>query len=225
MRYNLTTYQKELLAILIKGIRNNKWGETFLDGSAGGKYKLLALHSNENIEINSISDMDVIASSDLVIMSLTSRGTKKYTITQAAYDAVDNDFHKSNELSEPAIGVQVVGNISGGNIQGAGHAYNTQMQQIVNNPEELKAEIEKLTAELLQSINSDINSNHYKEYRKITEELKAEFQKENHRENNFRKIVSSLSFINDTTASFQLISKVMPYISLIVQYIEKFLTK
>ena len=225
MKYNLTSYQKEFLSLLINGIRNNGWGETFLDVSAGGIYKLLASPSNANIQVNSISDMDIITSNGLTIMDFTRSGTKKFTITQAAYDAVDNDFLILDELTQPAIGVQVVGNVSGGNVQGIGYADNSQIQQIVDDPEKLKGEIEKLTTELLQSIKKDISSNHLKDYKKITEELKAEFQKEKYEENKFRKIIGSLSFINDTAASFQLILKVMPYISIIVQYVEKFLIK
>ena len=196
-----------------------------MDCSAGGKHVLLAMPNSENILINSLSDMDVIASSGLVIKDTTRNGIKKYILTQAAYDAVDSDFLNNKEDAQSTIGVQIMGNVSGGSIQGVGYLKNSDIEQIINDPDTLHSEIEKISAELIEKIRKDLSEVQLSNYIKTIEDLKAEFKKENQKESGFRKIISSLSFINDTTASFQLISKVLPYVLFIIQYIDSFLTK
>lgn len=229
MTDNLTNRQKELVRKLVIGIRNNEWGDTFWDVSSGGKFELLAFPNNKNISVDSISDMDVIASVGLAIINQTSNGTKKYTLTQAAFNAVDNDFSiqkKSVQLEvNQKIGVQVMGDMRGGNVFGIGHLEDIQIDQIINDPEQLKIKIEELTSELIDVVKNNLDDKQLVDYKKITKELKEAFQREKPNVNVFRKLIGTLSLINDTTASIDLISKILPYIAIIIQFAIKFLAK
>jgi len=227
MKYKLTPNQKELLSTLVKAIRNEGSGETFMDISAGAKHIIISSSGSKAkiIEVKSIEDLDVLVMNGLAIRDFTRNGSKKYTILQSAYDAVDNDFEIEVKTYPPSVGVQVFGDIRGGNVEGIGFANKSSIEQTINNPIQLQREIERLIESLISSISSDLSASQIAEYRKTTEELKKEFKSGQKKESNFRRIIATLSFINDTTSSIQLVVKVLPYIYMISQYIEKILVK
>ena len=143
--YNLTKRQRDLLILLVNGVRTKGWSETFMDMSSLSSHALTPMRGGDSIEIDEIDDMNVIAHTGLVVLQYGSRGTARYTLTQAAFDAVDQEFviPESPSQGNQYIGVQVQGNV-GGSVQGIGYADQSEIAQIVNDPGTLKTELEKI---------------------------------------------------------------------------------
>ncbi len=218
--YNLTQRQKDLLKELVEGVRNQGWSETFMNMSTLSSHALMPMRGGVSIEIEDIDDMNVIAHTDLAVLQYGSRGTARYTLTQAAFDAVDQNFvipdfpGQGNQY----IGVQVHGNV-GGSVQGIGYADQAEIAQIVNDPELLKAELEKITSALLDAVKGELHGKQLAEYAGGIESLKETLEVEPQNRSKLRELISKLSFINDTAGTIELMAKAWPYISVLLQLI------
>lgn len=217
--YNLTQRQKDLLRNLIDGIRNKGWNETFLDMSTLSMAELLPIEGGDSIPLEDIEDMNVIELTGLIMKQYSRKGTARYTITQAAYDAVDQDFQilETQGKGNQFIGVQVHGDV-GGSVQGIGYANEAEIQQILDDPELLQLEIEKLTSALLDVVKKYLSGKKLTNYVESISELQDALQNGKADESRFRKLIAGLSFINDTGSSIELISKAFPYIALLTQF-------
>lgn len=224
--YNLTQRQKDLLKLLVEGIRTKEWSNTFMDMSSLSDYMLIPMQGGDNIEIADIHDMDAIENTGLIFAQFGSKGTKRYTITQAAYDAVDQDFQVPDYSDSQVqyIGVQVQGNV-GGSVQGIGYADHAAVEQIINDPEALKTEVEKITSALLDAVKADLHGGKLVEYVNNIESLKAALEDREHGKGMFQRLISALSFVNDTASSFELMAKAWPYLSVLLQLAAQFYLK
>lgn len=217
--YNLTQRQKELLSLLVGGVRTKGWSETF-EGEVyiTGAVNLAPTRGEGEVELEDLEDMNLIAMAGLVRSEHLGRSEYRYTLTHAAFDAVDQGF----VIPEPAgvgnqyIGVQVQGNV-GGSIQGIGYSDNSEILQIVSDPESLRAELEKIGSALLDAVKGDLHGKQLVEYAGSIENLKETIEKEPENKNKLRELIGALSFVNDTAASFELMAKAWPYISLLLQ--------
>lgn len=215
--YNLTNRQKDVLKKLVDGVENQGWGDTFLDASTHGGGMLIAFPGNQNIPIDRMDDMNVIASTGLMNKEISPRGTSRYIMTQAAYDAIERDFVIPEELGvKQNIGVLIYGNVAGP-IQGVGYADEANVKQIVNDPENLRLELEKITSLLIDEVKDHLSGSQIVQYSKLVDELKKTFQDKKPNKSKVRNLIGALSLINDTSSTIDLIRKTLPYLGLLLQ--------
>lgn len=216
--YNLTERQRELLRILVNGCRNEGWGETFMDVSTFGGYSLVSMQGGGSIDIEDIDDMNVIAATGLLLKQTSHKGTARYTLTQAAFEAVENGFKVPDQPSSgnQYIGVQVHGSV-GGPIQGIGYADKAQIEQILGDPEALRQELENILSQLLDALKNDLQGDQLLAYLRQAEELKAVLASERPDKSNLKRLIEGLAFANDTSSSLELMAKAWPYVGALLQ--------
>ncbi len=216
MTYNLLDRQKDIVKFMVDCVQNKGLvGEFSLTESLGAPPILWEINSNEQLEIASSGDLSAIENERLI-----NKNGNIYLITKLALDAVNNDFVRPESVPSilQYIGAQIIGDVSGGNIQAVGLADNSEIEQIVNDPEIFSAKLEELSTELLNVVKAELEGKHLSEYAALVGQLQDELTKEEPDQNIFKRLLGSMSFMNDTTASIELIMKVAPYISLLLQF-------
>lgn len=110
-KYNLTEDQKKLLRSLVGSTRAKKLNQPILLTYTTNGYRI-HVRDQAPIEMLGTGDLDALCEADLI--SCTPVGKKKsrhYTIKQAGFDAVDNDFQESNDLKNTGVRI---GNVDSG---------------------------------------------------------------------------------------------------------------
>ena len=78
---------------------------------------------------------------------------------------------------------------------------------------------------LLDAVKNELLGKQLAEYASDVESLKNTLQEKSQDKGKFRKLISALSFANDTTASFELMAKAWPYISILLQFAAQIFAK
>lgn len=208
-KYNLTERQTELLQTIVENIRAGKLQEPIIPvvEMGGGGY-LIGI--DRNFGPNVTSDLEVLSEEGLLSWRLNRSGEKIYTVKQAGYEAVDSDFEIPDDLypSQMNIGAIVYG-MSGGNVQAAGVAH-SEIRQIVNDPNLLSEQVEKITNSLIEEVKAELSVTDLTEYIRVTEELKAQLLADTVSPSLLQRLLRSISFLGDIEGSLALVARVWP---------------
>jgi len=208
-RYNLTERQKELLRAIVENIRAGKLQEPIIPVvEIGGGGYVIGIEKNFGPSVT--GDLEVLSEEGLLSWQLNSRGKKIYTVKQAGYDAVDNDFEIPDDLYTPQVNIgAIVYEMSGGNLQAVGVAH-SEIQQIVNDPELLSSQVEALANDLIETVKAELPATDLTEYMKKVEELKAQVLANNASPSILRRLLQSIAFLGDIDGSLSLMAKIWP---------------
>ena len=208
-RYNLTERQKDLLRAIVEHIRAGKLREPIIPvveiGGGGG-----IIGIERDFGPNVTGDLEVLSQEGLLSWELNSRGDKIYTVKQAGYEAVDNNFELPDDFfaSQVNIGAIVYG-MSGGSFQAVGVAH-SEIQQIVNDPELLSGQIESLANDLIETVKSELPAAELVSYVKEVEELKAQILAKEASPSLLRRLLQTVAFLGDIEGSLSLMAKIWP---------------
>jgi hypothetical protein len=209
--YNLTGKQKELLIILVDHVREGKIREPIIPVCEGGGCSIIGIE--EKFDRNLIGDLDILCEVDLLGFRYNSQGNRIYTIKQAGYDAVENNFVAPDFPAQTQINIgAIVHEVKNGNVQAVGFSSHSEVQQIVNDPLLLKASVEKLTNQLLEAIKSELHAEELVAYIQNLEDLKDQLAADKPSPTKLHKIFGLLSFVGDVEGSLSLVVRVWPYI-------------
>ena len=221
-KYNLTERQKELLRVIVENIRAGKLQEPiFPVVEIGGGGYIIGIKRNFGPTIT--GDLEVLSKEGLLSWELNSRGEKIYTVRQAGYEAVDNNFEVPDDLYTPQVSIgAIVYEMSGGNLQAVGIA-NSEIQQIVNDPDLLSEQIEKITNSLIEEVKDELSAAALTEYIGVIEELKAHIQADAVSPSILQRLLRSISLLGDIEGSLALIARVWPKVyPLLLIIVERF---
>ncbi|MCZ2248989.1 MAG: hypothetical protein LC111_09550 [Bacteroidia bacterium] len=216
--YNLTSHQKELLRILVQGVKAGEVEEPIIPNywisSTGWEIDGI----KDNFDNNLIGDLDVLCRADLLASLDNSHGKKSYSIKQNGYDAVENDFMVSEGLPSTQINIgAIVHEMKNGYVQAVGSSDNSELNQLVNNSGLLHKKLDELTEQLINVVKSELSSKKLLEYLRTIEELKKEIESEKPSPSVLQKLFASISFFGDMESTISLITRVLPYIYPLLQ--------
>ncbi len=208
-KYNLTQKQRDLLVKLVEAIRSGECSEPFylLQSSLG--CEIMRLEGRFDYSV--VNDLTVLGEQGLLNIIYDKRGDMNFTIKQSGYDAVENDF----EISRLPIAQQLnIGNyveeMSGGNLQGIGLSIQSEVKQIINDPELLKKKVDELANQLFDVIKVEIPSEQLFAYKKNIEELKEQLVAKKQSASVLQKLFTTLAFLGDVEGTISLASRAWP---------------
>jgi hypothetical protein len=210
--YTLTDRQKELLRKLVEYDRQGRLGQPFCFVAGG-----IRLNDGEvfRLEGDYFGDLYVLAEADLLVLRYDSKGNKRYSIKQAGYKAVDNNFAAPAWMETPlnigSVGAIVL-QMNGGNIQAVGVADNAELTQIVGDPTLLQSQLEDLTSQLLDQVRSVLSGADLIEYVQAIQEFKEQLAEEEPNSPLLKRLASKLAFLADIEGTISLVAKVWPYL-------------
>lgn len=213
---NLTEKQKNLLKVLVAKVRDEGAGEPIL---AVGTREGMSFHpmgTGSQFVIDDVwsGDLEALVEHNLLTRRLNSKGTEYlYGIRQMGFDAVDNDF--SGDLFDTATTINIgalVSEMTGGNIQAAGSIYDSQIAQVVGDPEALANQLDGLVEDLTKAVQGELQGDQLLDYERLANELKFELLKERPDTSSFSHLLQSLAFFGDIEGTISLISRIWPYL-------------
>jgi hypothetical protein len=209
--YSLTDKQKHLLRTIVTNLENGKLEEPIIPACSHSGCFLIGI--DEDFGSNLLGDLDALCDFGLMGSRYNNRGNPIYTMKQAGYDAIATDF----VLPEPSATAQVsigaiVHEMSGGNLQAIGFADHAEVQQIANDPQLLKEQVDTLTNQLLDSVKSDLSADSLIAYTKIIEDLKEQIASDSPSSSTMQRLFRSLAFMGDLEGTISLVARVWPFI-------------
>ncbi len=207
--YSLTDRQKSLLRLIVEAVREEKVTEPLLAVCAADGCGIVGM--SEDFGHNLLGDVGVLEGQGLLYLRYGGRGTPNITITQAGCEAVDSDFERPDvaALSQISIGAYI-NEMQGGNIQAVGVADNSEVQQIVNDPEVLAGHIDDLTAQLLDIVKADLSGDRLIAYAKAVGELKDHLTAAQPQPGLLRTVFGALALVGDIEGTVSLVARVWP---------------
>ena len=210
-KYNLTDRQKELMRVIVGHIRSGKVVEPIIPVvTAGGEY---IIGIDKDFSPNLTGNLEVLAEEGLLSRQFNNGGDTIYTVKQAGYEAVDNNFEIPHDLLVPQISIgAIVHEMRGGNLQAVGVAL-LDVQQIVNNPELLSEQLEKIANDLVETVKGELTASELMRYIETLEKMQAQLLAEkNPSPSVLRRLVQIIAFLGDIDGSLSLMVKVWPKI-------------
>ena len=190
--YNLTDSQKELLRTIVK---SDDEGELVEKGivlimQGNDKYMLWGC----KLTLDSLADLDALCDEDL-LSEVFSGSSPKYRIKNSARIAIANDFRKPPDQSESHLSIgAIIGSVSGGKVQAVGNAINSEISQIVNDPELFQPYLERIAEKLLNEVKTELSVKEYAKYQEAVESLKQQLSEEKPAVSTVKKVIQSISF-------------------------------
>jgi hypothetical protein len=209
--YNLTENQKHLLRTIVANLKDEKLKEPIIPVCCFDGCSIIGI--DEDFGSNLPGDLDALSDLDLMGFRYNSRSDKIYTVKQAGYDAVTNDFVLPETPSTAQINIgAIVHGMSGGNLQAIGFADHAEVQQIANDPQLLKEQVDALTSQLLDSVKSDLPADSLVTYIKTIEALKEQIALDNPSPSIIQRLFKSLAFMGDLEGTISLVARVWPFL-------------
>lgn len=222
MNYNLRESQKDLLRLLVQKARDGELDEEFFVVWVIGGGKIAEL-GRDSPKIPK-GALDVLENAGLLLCTpnykITTSGSRKRprttsreinrrcTLTERAFDAVDNDFElPASDPSPIAIGA-IINSMSGGNVQAVGDARDAQISQIVNDPELLRSQVDALVENLVNEVKSALELDELAEYVQAVQDLKEQLLAEERDPSLIRKLMRTLSLLGDVEGTVGLMARV-----------------
>jgi hypothetical protein len=217
IKYNLTEVQKELLRAIVK---SDDEGTLYQKGillinRGGGKYELWG----PKITLSSLADLDALCDEGL-LEKIANGANPKYRIKNLARTAIDNNFNKPLDQSESRLTIgAIIGSVNGGNVQAIGNALNSEISQVVNDPQLIQPYLEQIAEKLLNEVKAELSVREYAKYQEAVESLKKQLSEEKPSESAVKKIIQGISFLGDIEGSVGLMlrvwSLVQPFVTII----------
>ena len=209
--YNLTDKQKYLLKTIVEHIHAGKLDEPIITSCSLAKCQIMGI--SEEFERDLLGNLDALCDVNLM-RSGFDRKNKVYSVKQAGYDAITNNFvlPEKPASTQLNIGSIINGGMHGGTLQSIGLANDSEIKQIVNDPQLLADEINKLTNQLLEVIKADLSADKLVAYIKQVEELKQEVTSDKPSQPVLQRLFNSLAFMGDIEGTISLAARVWPYV-------------
>jgi len=209
--YNLTEKQKHLLRTIVASLDDGKLEEPIIPACSFDGCSIIGI--DEGFGSNLRGDLNALCDLDLMGFSYNSRGNRIYTVKQAGHDAVANDFMLPEAPTTAQVNIgAIVHQMSGGSFQAIGFAGHAEVQQIANDPQLLKEQVDALTSQLLDSVKADLSADSLIAYKKIIEDLKEEIASDSPSPPRMRRLFKFLAFMGDLEGTISLIVRVWPSI-------------
>ena len=210
--YNLTDRQKELLRKLVEYVRQDRMAEPFSLVLGGILLKDGEIFETER---NFLGDLSALVEADLLGLRYGLKGNKLYSIKQAGYDAVENDFVTPTWVETPlrigSVGAIVL-QMNAGSIQAVGEANYAKLTQIVNDPASLKAQLEVLTSQLIDEVRSALSESDLVKYDQSAQQFKERLSAEELDPPLIKRLATRLAFLADIEGTLSLSARVWPYL-------------
>lgn len=218
--YNLTKDQKRILRQLVRGSEEGKLPRTFFVASSDSiSWALIDWKSDDRPELE-LTDLEVLAEDHFLFLRgvrYTKRGnpaTVRCTLREKAFEAVRTDFAPP----EPTVPTQlnigaIIHAMSGGNVQAVvGIAEDTEISQVVNDPDLLHSQVEALTERLLDEVKSVLAGNNLIEYGQAVQSLKEQLLAEETNPSLLKRLTRTLAFLGDIEGTIGLMVRVWTYL-------------
>lgn len=212
--YNLTDDQKQLLRLVLKCDEEDRLSEKgFLRLLLGDdKYLLWGC----GIQLDSLADLEALCDVGLLNQE-QGRPDPVYRITNAGRDAVANNFQLPPTTSAPQVSIGAfIQTMSGGSVQAIGSIQDSEIAQIINDPDLLRAQVENLSTTLLDEVKSVLNASEFTDYRKAVQELQEQVLAEKPSPSLVKRLAQTIGFLGDVDGSIELMAKVWPFIQLLL---------
>jgi len=208
--YNLTESQKDLLRIIVKSDDEEQLVEkgVVLIMPGNDQYMLWGC----KITLDSLTDLEALCDEDL-LDKMSSGSSPKYRVKNSARTAIANNFNKPLDQSEPRFTIgAIIGSINGGSVQAIGNALNSEIKQIVNDPQLMQSYLEEIADKLLNEVKAELSVKEYAKYQEAVESLKQQLAKEKPSESVVKKMIQSISFLGDIESSIGLMLRVWSFV-------------
>jgi hypothetical protein len=121
-------------------------------------------------------------------------------------------FRMAHQHTQITVGA-IIQNMSGGNVQAVGAASNTDISQVVNDPELLHQQLEELHDLLVDAVKSDLSARDLRSYMETFEALRTEMSSSVPRQSVLRPLLGKLAFLADVEGTIGLAVRVLPYVT------------
>ena len=219
--YRITDQQKQLLRTIVEHLLAGKVEEPIIPVCSGCGCSIIGIIGE--FGRNLFGDLDALCDIDLMGVRFNSMGDKIYSVKQPGYDAVKNDFTMPDSSSNTQYNIgAIIQQMSGGNVQATGFANESEIRQIVNDPQLLSEKMLELTNQLLEAVKAELSAEKLVSYIKTIEEVKKEVSLEKPSSSILQRLFSSLAFMGDVEGAISLTARVWPFIyPMLVVAVEK----
>jgi len=213
--YNLTSRQTQLLRTIVTNLKDGKLKEPIIPVCHRNGCSIIG--TAEDFGTNLLGDLDALCDLDLMGARYNDKGNKIYTVKQAGYDAVANDFVLPEAPATAQVNIGAfVHRMNGGNLLAIGFADHAEVQQevrqIANDPQLLKEQIDALASQLLDAVRSDLSDDRLVAYTSIVEDLKEQIASDNPTQSTMQRLFQSLAFMSDVEGTIALAARVWPLV-------------
>jgi len=215
--HNLTDDQKQLLRLVVKHDEEDQGSEKgFLRLFPGDdKYLLWGC----GIQLDSLADLEALCDVGLLDKE-QGRPNPVYRITNAGRDAVTSNFQLPRTSSAPQVSIgALIQTMSGGSVQAVGSVQDSEIAQIINDPDLLRAQIKDLSTALLDEVKSILMASEFTDYLKAVQELQEQVLAERPNSSLVKRLAQTIGFLGDIDGSIELMAKVWPYIQLLLVFV------
>jgi hypothetical protein len=220
-KYNLTFKQKQILKILVENVKSGKVEEPIIPSCSLQDCEIIGIEGS--FDSNLLGDLDVLCEAGLLAFRYNSQGDKIYTLKQSGYEAVGNDFITPETPLSAQINIgAIIHEMKNGNVQAVGFSSQSEIQQIVNDPELLREKVDDLANQLLDAIKTELPADRLLAYMKNVEELKKQLDDKKPSVPILEEVFRALSFIGDVEGTISFMARVWPYVyPLLIIAVEK----
>ena len=221
MHLNSTDSQKAVISWIVNEIRKGYLAEEFMIAWHMGGFDIVGYKGKENIPEITRGGLDAFDRAGLVLSLPNFRyfsgsdieTSRNCTVLERAFLAVDNAFN----LPEPTQGNQysigaVINTMMGGNLQAIGTADESEITQIINDPELMKAGIDSLCENLLKEVKDTFDLDDMAAYSQAVIELRENLLSSNPSSSVIKRLVSTLALLGDIEGTIGLMTRIWPHI-------------
>jgi hypothetical protein len=217
-KYNLTERQKRTIRIIVENLQSGNIDEPVVVSCAGNSCDILGIE--HVFESSLLGDMDALADEGMLLIVSRNNFSGHYMVKQSAYDATANDFEApDNSINLPLYIGAIVQQMTGGNLQAVGFSSQSEIRQVVNDPQLLHESMKMLTDVLVQEFKSDLSVDNLRAYLQAVEELNTEVAADNPSPTALKRLISALAFMGDIEGSIALSARALPHILPIISLI------
>jgi len=211
---NLTDQQKELLRKLVRCVEEGAEPPISVGFISGQRCIRFSDGTTlEHQQGDLIGDLDALCDADLMRVRYSEKGTKLYSIKQAGYDAVDNDFKAPPAPPEAQFNIGAfIQTMMGGSVQAIGTAQDAEISQVINDPALLRSQVKDLTDKLLDEVKAVLPGSDLIEYTQAIQGLKEELLAEKPTPSLLKRLTGTLAFLGDVEGTIGLMTRVWPYL-------------
>ena len=172
----MNSRQKELLRTLVHYARDGKIKETIVPIPFGQPTRFAILvHGEDSFIFRRISDLDSLCDAGYMRYRWNRQGLGKiYTITEAGFTAVADDFQTSPPIGFDLDIAELIHTMSDGTLKVNGLEERGELSQIIDDPVLRHTVVDALTSQLLQVARYELSWPDFTIYEKASRRLKEE---------------------------------------------------